>query len=68
MNARPGLNIQIANGVGLCHRISRIDEIYDVAASPATRAAVAREQFSSEAHPEPVPVSEAEPAALENVN
>lgn len=49
MNARPGLNIQIANGVGLCHRISKIDEIYDAGASPETRAAVAREQFTSDA-------------------
>jgi alpha-L-glutamate ligase-like protein len=46
MNARPGLNIQIANGTGLSKRISRIDELYDAAATPAERAAVARREFS----------------------
>ena len=29
MNARPGLNIQIANCAGLAHRLKRIDEIFD---------------------------------------
>ena len=33
MNARPGLNIQIANCTGLTTRIARIDEIYDEKAS-----------------------------------
>jgi alpha-L-glutamate ligase-like protein len=46
MNARPGLNIQIANGTGLSKRISRIDELYDAAATPAERAAIARREFS----------------------
>ena len=45
MNARPGLNIQIANGTGLAHRIARIDEIHDVLASPQERAAAARREF-----------------------
>ena len=45
MNARPGLNIQIANGVGLTDRISRIDAIHDASASPEERAAVARREF-----------------------
>ncbi|MDJ0792831.1 MAG: alpha-L-glutamate ligase-like protein [Woeseiaceae bacterium] len=45
MNARPGLNIQIANGVGLTDRISRIDAIYNASASPGERAAVARREF-----------------------
>ncbi len=48
MNARPGLNIQIANGTGLSKRISRVDEIYDGGAIPAERAAIARREFSVE--------------------
>jgi alpha-L-glutamate ligase-like protein len=47
MNARPGLNIQIANGIGLSTRVTRIEEIYDAAATPAERAAVARREFSA---------------------
>ncbi len=46
MNARPGLNIQIANGMGLSQRIRRIEELYDKAAKPAERAAIARREFS----------------------
>jgi alpha-L-glutamate ligase-like protein len=46
MNARPGLNIQIANGTGLCNRISRIEEIYDTAATAAERASIARREFT----------------------
>ncbi len=45
MNARPGLNIQIANCTGLCNRIARIEEIYDEHASPEQRAAIARREF-----------------------
>ncbi|MBT8102813.1 MAG: alpha-L-glutamate ligase-like protein [Gammaproteobacteria bacterium] len=45
MNARPGLNIQIANRTGLAHRIARIEAIYDASASPEERAAVARREF-----------------------
>jgi alpha-L-glutamate ligase-like protein len=48
MNARPGLNIQIANGCGLAHRIRRIDEIFDPAADPATRARISRQEFAAE--------------------
>ena len=48
MNARPGLNIQIANGTGLANRIARIDDIHDVLASPLERAAIARQEFSLE--------------------
>jgi alpha-L-glutamate ligase-like protein len=47
MNARPGLNIQIANGIGMNTRIKRIEEIYDPAATPAERAAIARREFSA---------------------
>ena len=46
MNARPGLNIQIANCTGLANRIARIDEIYDENAAPNERAAVARREFA----------------------
>jgi len=45
MNARPGLNIQIANCSGLARRIDRIDEIHSAEASPAERARVARREF-----------------------
>ena len=48
MNARPGLNIQIANGEGLAKRIARIDEIYDSDAGPEQRAAIARREFAAE--------------------
>ena len=45
MNARPGLNIQIANCTGLVDRIERIDELHDARATPEQRAAVARREF-----------------------
>lgn len=48
MNARPGLNIQIANRAGLSHRISRVDEVYDAAADAVTRAGIARREFAAE--------------------
>ena len=48
MNARPGLNIQIANCGGLAHRLARIDEIYDETATPERRAAIAKQEFSAE--------------------
>lgn len=47
MNARPGLNIQIANGAGLRNRIARIEELYDAHETAATRAAVARREFAA---------------------
>jgi alpha-L-glutamate ligase-like protein len=47
MNARPGLNIQIANGIGMNTRIKRIEEIHDPAATPVERAAIARREFSA---------------------
>jgi len=46
MNARPGLNIQIANGAGLRRRIERIEAIYDAGAKAAERAAIARREFT----------------------
>lgn len=48
MNARPGLNIQIANGCGLAHRVRRIDEIFDAAHDPAERARISRQEFPAE--------------------
>lgn len=45
MNARPGLNIQIANCTGLTSRLARIEEIYDETATPKQRAAIARREF-----------------------
>ena len=46
MNARPGLNIQIANGAGLRKRISRIEAIHDSTATAAERAALAKKEFA----------------------
>ena len=48
MNARPGLNIQIANCTGLATRIARIDEIHSPDADPVERAHVARREFPAE--------------------
>ena len=45
MNARPGLNIQIANCTGLANRIARIEEIHRRDATPGERAAAARREF-----------------------
>jgi len=51
MNARPGLNIQIANCVGLAGRISRVDEVYGGTASAAARARFARTEFEATSNP-----------------
>ena len=48
MNARPGLNIQIANCTGLATRIARIDEIFKSDAGAVERARVARREFPAE--------------------
>lgn len=45
MNARPGLNIQIANGCGIKSRLALIDQEFDPDASPAERAAFAKARF-----------------------
>jgi len=47
MNARPGLNIQIANRAGLLERIALVEAGYDPAASPTARAAFARGAFAA---------------------
>ncbi len=60
MNARPGLNIQIANGAGLLNRLLRIDEIYAADAEPSERAALAKIEFPvAKAAPGEVPVAAA---------
>jgi len=51
MNARPGLNIQIANRSGIANRIRRVDNIHDTDAPPEVRAQFAREEFSTAAYP-----------------
>jgi hypothetical protein len=48
MNARPGLNIQIANCTGLAKRIASIDEIHDESAGPDERSRVARREFPAQ--------------------
>jgi alpha-L-glutamate ligase-like protein len=48
MNARPGLNIQIANCTGLASRIARIDKIYEPDATPEQRARIARREFPAD--------------------
>lgn len=45
MNARPGLNIQIANRTGLACRIKRIDKIFNAVATPGERAQICRQEF-----------------------
>lgn len=48
LNARPGLNIQIANQAGLRPRISAVDEWTDVEQSVDHRVTFARETFAAE--------------------
>ena len=45
LNARPGLNIQIANRVGLRHRLTMIDDWQDAEYSPEEKVARVREAF-----------------------
>lgn len=48
MNARPGLNIQIANQTGLAKRTTRIDEIFSADTDPDERALLARQEFPAD--------------------
>jgi alpha-L-glutamate ligase-like protein len=48
MNARPGLNIQIANCAGLATRVARIEEFHDAKAGPLQRAQIARREFPAQ--------------------
>jgi hypothetical protein len=43
LNARPGLNVQIANQDGLRRRIKRVDPLAEQARSPEERVALAQE-------------------------
>jgi len=47
LNARPGLNIQIANREGLAARLHKVEQHTGGFASPAERVAFARENFAS---------------------
>ena len=47
MNARPGLNIQIANRTGLRSRVERLDQLVRAGETPSARAAVARREFAA---------------------
>lgn len=49
MNARPGLNIQIANGEGLMNRLKRVERIFNPDEVPAVRAAASQQEFSDTA-------------------
>ena len=46
LNARPGLNIQIANGVGLVPRLEHVKAICDKVRGPAERVALMREHLA----------------------
>ena len=48
MNARPGLNIQIANCCGLSERIECVNDIYDETADAIMRAMISRREFTTE--------------------
>jgi len=48
MNARPGLNIQIANCCGLADRVRRIDELIDPKHDAQMRAKISRREFPAE--------------------
>jgi alpha-L-glutamate ligase-like protein len=60
MNARPGLNIQIANCAGLHERIRRIDSIFEADATPEMRAKIARQEFAAERQTE-LPLESVDP-------
>ena len=47
LNARPGLNIQIANGEGLEHRLRKIDDAGIYKAFPGDRVVWARESLTA---------------------
>ena len=46
MNARPGLNIQIANKEGLACNIKRVDEFFQADDDPHQRAVICRREFA----------------------
>ncbi len=50
LNARPGLNIQIANNAGLKPRLNKIDKAVDVQADFDTRSEMAKTWFAQPSH------------------
>lgn len=50
LNARPGLNIQIANGSGLCNRLNAVKALGKQVPPADQRVAFARESFGVESH------------------
>jgi alpha-L-glutamate ligase-like protein len=48
LNARPGLNIQLANRHGLAHRVAAVDRDAPLDASPPARVAFAMERFAAD--------------------
>lgn len=46
LNARPGLNIQLANRAGLRHRLARIEQLESIPAAAGERVALARRLFA----------------------
>lgn len=51
LNARPGLNIQLANGVGLRTRVAAVDADAPLNAPPSERVAFAMQRFSDAVSP-----------------
>jgi glutathione synthase/RimK-type ligase-like ATP-grasp enzyme len=49
LNARPGLAIQVANQVGLRHRLAAATKIAELTDNQAEKISLARQQFSSAA-------------------
>ena len=47
LNARPGLQIQIANGSGLRPRLETIEELPEPPTDPAERIAFSRDRFGA---------------------
>lgn len=47
LNARPGLNIQIANSVGLLHRLQWVEQSIGILNDTATRVQFARQHFAA---------------------
>ncbi len=45
-NARPGLSIQLANGMGLHERLQRVEELDEIPQDPAERARIAQQLFA----------------------
>jgi len=46
LNARPGLNIQIANMAGLLHRLNMVEEEHETLSSVQDRVGFAKDNFA----------------------